>query len=79
MPQAQAGGEVGWTNEDAVNPLRCAYRAERAPNVWVFVPQGNFRRNNFLSVTFSSQQWTTLDLSLDLRSGSPIAVDHEHN
>lgn len=30
---------------------------------WVAVPQGNFRTENFLSVTFSGRQWAMLDVS----------------
>lgn len=32
-------------------------------DVWVAVPQGNFRNDNFMSITFATRQWTMLDLS----------------
>lgn len=31
--------------------------------VWVAVPQGSFRSENFLSVSFAGSQWTVLDVS----------------
>ena len=30
---------------------------------WVAVPQGSFRTENFLSITFAARQWTLLDVS----------------